>query len=190
MAPGAPRTIATSLTMMSLPRRSDPKPYAPTAKATISTGIVTHAHSRLSSRSQDEVVDRPDEQDVAAEQRDEPADRRQRERRQLRGGLDDLAVVADAGPPRGAGRDQAAPEALGDASVRPASSAVGSKPTIVTAPAPYVRSAATPGRRPWPAPGPRSARRTGPAGRSASAGSSPSSAPRDAGATSVVVVGR
>jgi hypothetical protein len=40
--------MATSLMMMSLPRNRDPNPYAPIAKATMSAGIVTHAHSRLS----------------------------------------------------------------------------------------------------------------------------------------------
>ena len=50
VVPGAPRTMATSLTMRSLPRSSEPKPYAPAANATIRAGIVTHAHSRLSSR--------------------------------------------------------------------------------------------------------------------------------------------
>ena len=43
---------------------------------------------------QDQVVDRADQEDVAAEQRDEALDRRQREGGQLRGRLDDLAVVA------------------------------------------------------------------------------------------------
>ena len=63
---------------------------------TIRTGIVTHAHSRRSRRREDEVVDRPDEQDVGtAGARSSPPIGGSASDGSWRGGLDDLAVVAD-----------------------------------------------------------------------------------------------
>ena len=48
--PGAPRTIATSLMITSEPRSTAPIPNDPTVNTAISTGTVTHAHSRRSSQ--------------------------------------------------------------------------------------------------------------------------------------------
>ena len=117
VASGAPRTMATSLTMTLLPRSGDPKPYAPTAKPTIRTGIVTQAHSRRSRRLQDEVVDRADQRRCSRRAGSEqPADRRQGEATAgCATAADDLAVVADAAAvPLERGRDQAPPQRLGE----------------------------------------------------------------------------
>ena len=114
---------------------------------------------------EDEVVHRPDQQDVGAEQGDEAADRRQGDLRQLGDRGEELAVVAEQATRRCPDGQDTAPQVL---IADPSASVgeVGSNPMIVTAPLPYARSAAIT-RSPLVAsarPSPR-ARRRGPGGR-------------------------
>ena len=82
------------------------------------TGIVTHAHSRRSSRLEDEVVDRADEQDVGAEEaRCRPPIGGSASDGSWVAALHDLAVVADDRPAVRAGREQAPPQAFADVRV-------------------------------------------------------------------------
>ena len=83
---------------------------------------------------QDEVVDRSDQQDVRPEEQEQPADRRQGERRQLRDGTDQLAVVGEDLAGRGPLRKEPPPEVLGGARLGDPRCG-GSKPMIVTEPA-------------------------------------------------------
>ena len=142
VAPGAPRTIATSLTRTSLPRSSAPNAVRPDREDDDEDRHRDPRPLAPVEALEDEVVDRPDQQDVGAEQGDEAADRRQGERGQLRHRADELAVVAERGRPTT--RAPAGPAARGPRSPcrRRASGVVGSKPMIVTAPLPYGRSAA------------------------------------------------
>ena len=136
VVPGAPRTIATWWTITSAPRRSGPIPNAPTVNTPIRTGTVIHAHSRRSSRLQDEVVHRADEDDVAEQQHEQARDRRQREARQVGHRADDLRVVERDTVPAvrcgsslvHIGASSSSPSAIQDV--------VGSKPSSVTDPAP------------------------------------------------------
>ena len=105
-------------------RHRDPRPLAPVEAP------------------QDEVVHRPDEEDVAEQQDDQAADRRQREARQVHHRRHDLGVVGERGLVADARPAAAAATAACPRSRRRRSSeVVGSNPSSVTEPLPTLRSA-------------------------------------------------
>ncbi len=112
VVPGAPRTMASSLTTSSLPRsgraetvgtdREDDdegRDREPRPLATVETP-------------QDEVVDRPDEQDVDEQDQDQAADRREGQRRQLRDRSDQQVVVEEGQTAGRPCRQHASPQVL------------------------------------------------------------------------------
>ena len=121
-------------------RDGDPSPLAPVQPA------------------QHEVVHGPDEDDVAEEEHEQPAERRQGEAGQVGDRGHDLASRPTATSPRPSGRAGAAARAACPTS-RPSASqlVVGSKPSSVTEPLPTLRSAAMTRSPDWasdrPAPG-------------------------------------
>ena len=117
----------------------------PTVNTTISAGTVTHAHSRRSSRLQDEVVDGPDEDDVA-EQEHEQA-RRSAAARGSAGSTTAATIWRVVRERHGrraarAGRSRRHSGVSQRRRPRRSRTVVGSKPSRVTEPLPSWRSAA------------------------------------------------